>query len=314
MTPRVPFLSRNWRLKLFSLLLSCVLFLVVSGQSSARIEVEYSIQYEIADDIMLVSDAIGKVAPRKLVATLKGPWATFRNYGDVEAITIDLTGSEPGTVLHRIDPADIDAGAGMSIVTISPSQVEITLDRRVEKLVPVEIDPLGRPAFGFEIAEMRADPPRVKVEGPMAKMRILDFVYTRPVNLRDREDDISEQVELRPPTPPLRLVDRTSVTVFVDISEEMLQRTFEMSVRIDNAPKGTRIAPETVVVTLKGPRRFVDRLAKDSLTAVIDANPEAQVGGSFEKVFTIEPALPERTQITGTVPKIAVWVPRRRRN
>jgi YbbR domain-containing protein len=306
---RLKELQRNWTLKVFSLMISILLFLFVSVESSTVIDVEYAIDYRTADDIMLTSPA-----PRKLTATLKGPWATFRTFGNLETVVIDLSTAEPGTLRHRIDVSDVAPPTGMKVMSIRPSEIELGLDRRVEKLVSVEVDPLGRPAFGFDIVEIRVDPPRVRVEGPMSKIRVLDFVHTRPINLRDRTEDLTVEAELRPPTPPLRLVDRTAVSVFVDITEDVTSRDLNLPVVLVNAPSGATATPDIVEVELKGPRHVVDRLGQDALQAVIDVSPEASLGETkFEKTVSIRPELPERTVVVGALPSVMVTLPGRRR-
>lgn len=308
-------LTRNWTLKLFSLLVSFVLFLFVSVESNNVVEVEFPIIYDAPDGLVVVNDP---PPPSRVVATLKGPWAAFRttlrNMGQLEPVIISLP-NEPGPTRQRIETEMLDPPAGMEVLAMSPTEVELTLDRLVEKLVMVEVDPLGRPAFGFEIASMRADPPRVRVEGPLTKMRTLDFVHTKPVNLRDRETDLVEEVKLQPPIGRIRLVDRTSVIVHVDIVEEFTERTFELPVRVENAPPDTQLSKNVVRVTLKGPRRFVDRLGRNALVAVVDVGQEAASEvEQVQKRVELRPALPDRTEILGERPSVTVSFPRRRRN
>jgi len=300
---------KDWNLKVFSLLVSVVLFLFVNLQSGTSVNVEFPIEYRTADDIMLVADT-----ETTLIATMKGPWASFRSFADVPPVVIDLREKLPGPVLFRLSAGHIRTPAGMEVLSFRPYQLEIELDRRVEKLVAVEVDPLGRPGFGFEIADMHADPPRVRVEGPMSKMRTLDFVHTRPVDLRDREDDLSIEVELRPPLQPLRLTERKAVMVFVDISEEFSQRNFELPVRLVGAPSFAKVTPRVVLVTIKGPRRVVDGLDAKTLEAVVDVEAEMAARlKRFEKTIALSPELPDRAQILGGAPKVGITIPRRHR-
>lgn len=307
----IQLLTRNWTLKLFSLGVASLLFLFVSVESGNLVEVSYPLLFETPRELMITSEV-----PPRLTATLRGPWANFRNFSNVKPVVIKLDEVEPGTIRRRIETDAISPPAGMSVVALRPSEVEITLDRVVEKLVMVEVDPLGRPAFGFEIASMRADPPRVRVAGPLNRMRTLDFVHTKPVPLRDLEESLEEDVNLQPPLPPLRLVDRTSVTVYVDIVEEFAERTLELPVVLANAPRGSHPVPEVVTVTLKGPRRFVDRLDKESMAALVDLRGGEELEGvdTVEKIVAFRPELPERTQVVGGAPKVAVLLGKRRRN
>ena len=305
-------LSGDLSLKLFSLLVSVVLFLFVSAESSTPVDVEFPLQYRTPDDMLITSDV-----PGVLSVTLRGPWAKYRSFegGDLEPVNIDLIEAEPGLTRYRIETRDIKAPAGMDVVAISSSELEVNLDRRIEKQISVEVDLIGRPAFGYEIAKVESEPQRVRVVGPKTKMQTLDFVYTRPVDIRERDKSVRSPVELRPPASPMQLADIRGVEVFVEIREEMLIRNMVVPVRLDNEPRGSSVAPETVLVSIKGPRRIVDKLEKDQLVAVVDVLQEVQQSKQhFQKSIQLV-GLPDRTEVAGALPKVDVSLrrPSRRR-
>lgn len=313
MRPRLKWLTENWRLKVFSLVVSILLFTFVSVEYSTVVGVEYPIDYRTADDIMITTTD----RPSTLKVTLKGPWATFRSFSDLPPVIIDLSGEAPSPLPLRktIQSEWIKSPAGMSVVALQPSQVEITLDRKVEKAVAVEPDYDGRPAFGFDIDEVVIAPPRVRVVGPLSEIRTLDFVHTKPVKLADRSEDLTVEAELKRPSALVRYIDRATVTVTVSITEVTTNRAFELPVRIENAPEGTEKNPDLVKIEIKGPRHLVDRLAKDAFGAVIDASAQVAEGKlTFEKPITIKPDLPERTKLVGETPKVTVTLPGGRRN
>ncbi|HET6346993.1 MAG TPA: hypothetical protein VFH51_18805, partial [Myxococcota bacterium] len=76
-----------------------------------------------------------------------------------------------------------------------------------------------------------------------------------------------------------------------------------------NAPRGSHLETTTVPLTIKGPRRVVDKMDKDTLEAYIDVGAEANDGQtSVEKPVSVRPELPERTQIVAPVPKVEVQI------
>jgi YbbR domain-containing protein len=307
---RVKWLTENITLKLFSLLVAGVMFAFVSWDSDTPVEVAFPIKYALANDIILIGNP-----PNELHATLQGPWATLRaaDREQQSPVVIDLSDRGPGTLRYRVETTDIKPSVGLEVDTYWPLELELELDRLVTRTIPVEPDIAERPAFGYEILSVQIDPPRVDVEGPMKKMRTLDFVSTRPIDIGGREDDVRLEVDLRQPGPDLRLKQR-QVTVLVEIGEEFVQRVFnEIRVGTEHAPRGTRVAPRTVSVTLKGPRRLVDSMKRSDVKVVVDVMPEAAEGETgFEKQIELRDA-PERTQLVAPVPKVAVSVPRRQR-
>lgn len=305
---RLKWVTENLSLKLFSLLVAGVMFAFVSWDSDTPVEAVFPIKYMLANDIILVGNP-----PTVLHATLEGPWASLRaaDREEQSPVVIDLSDRGPGTLRYRIETKDIRVPAGLEVGTHWPLELELELDRLVTRSIPVEPDIAERPAFGYEIISVQIDPPRVDVEGPMKRMRTLDFVSTRPIDIGGREDDVRLDVELRQPGPALRLKER-QVAVLVEIGEEFVQRVFN-NIRVgkENAPRGASVTPSNVTVTLKGPRRLVDSMKPSAVKVFVDAMPEAGEGKTgFEKQIELRNA-PERTQLVAPVPKVVVNMPRR---
>lgn len=304
---RLPALTQNLSLKLFSLVVSVLLFLFVSIESATPVDVDFRVEYRTADDIMIVGDA-----PTVLHTTLRGPWATFRSYdiAEIHPVVIDVMDAGPGTIRRSISTSDVDPPGGMSVVAVRPSELELTLDRKVERQVPVQVDIVGRPAVGYELEAVDVSPARVRVSGPTASMQAIDYLYTRSVNVEGRQDDFTAEVDVRTPPVPLRLKDKR-VSVTVRIFEELVTRSFDgLPVRLVGAPAGTRAVPETVSVKLKGPRNLVESLDPELLEPYVEAQPELDEGlAQFEKAVGLR-GNPERTQWIGTAPRVQIIVPK----
>ena len=302
-------ITRDLTLKVFSLLLASLLFVFVGVESATPVDVDFRLEYRTPDDMMLTGDP-----PTIVQTTLQGPWANLRSFdiNTLPPVIVDLTAAEPNTLRHRIDTSDVQAPGGMKVVGIRPSELELTLDRRVERLVDVAPDIVERPAFGYTIVETRVEPKQVRVVGPMARVRTLEFVSTRPIDVSGQEADVSrENVELRPPSPGIKLLDKR-VRILIEINEESVTRSFSgQKVLIDSAPRGTRVNPDVVGVAIKGPRRFVDTLpAKPAFEIYVDALPELEEGlQTFEKPVMLRKA-PERTLLVIPIPKVTLQIPK----
>ncbi|MBI3180081.1 MAG: hypothetical protein HYZ27_10495, partial [Deltaproteobacteria bacterium] len=270
----------------------------------------FGIDYHPGDDMMVTGDA-----PTSIHATLQGPWANFLSFEstDLDAVVVDLTGAEPGVLKRRIELADIKPPGGMRVISVSPAAIEVTLDRRVERPIEVEAVVPDAPAFGFQATVRRVEPPKVRVVGPATKMRSLEYVTTRPIDVKDRQEDLDIEVELSPPPPGLRLLDK-KVRVLVEIDEEMVQKTFQdVPVALDSAPRGTVVTPAAVTVTVKGPRRTIDALEMKAVQLYVETSPENQDGQvRFEKSVAWRNP-PERALLAAPVPKVVVELPKPKR-
>jgi YbbR domain-containing protein len=309
MASRLRFLTENLSLKLFSLAVAILLFLFVSVESATPVDVDFLVDYKTADDIMITNDP-----PQLLHTTLQGPWASLRSFDPAELtpLVIDLTRVGPGTLRRTIETSDIAAPGGMTVVSVRPSEIEIALDRKVERLVSVQVDITGHPAPGYVLEGVQSEPPRARVQGPMSAMQGLEYVYTRALDIDGRTDDFTLELDVKAPAPPLRIRDRR-VTVSVQIAEEFVTRSFEnLPVQADNAPPGTKLVPDQVSIKLKGPKTVVDALDPTNLQAFVDVQPEYDEGQqAYDKAVKVR-GQPERTQWIGQAPKVQVQIPKSR--
>lgn len=309
MSPRLDVITRDAPLKLFSLFIALVLYFFVTDESAESVDVAFPIEYRLADDIVLMGDS-----PTTIEVTLSGPWAGVRSYdaARLKPVVVDLRNAGPGVTTYRIVEDDIVAPGGMSIVAVRPSQVELTLDRKVERQVEVQAD-LGneKPAFGYEVVDVDVEPSRVRVSGPSKAMQALEHVFTRPLDLAGRDQTFTDDIELRPLQPPLRLRDR-SVSVTVEIREEYVTRAFNVRVVPTEVSAAVRVTPEpeTVKVELRGPRRVLEGFDKQNLVAYVDVATEVAQGlREVEKTVTLS-GQPERASLLGPLPAVRVTIAR----
>ena len=160
---RLAWVLDNWRLKLFSLAVSVLMFFFVGMDSSTPVLVDFRIEYQLPDELVLVGDP-----PDVMHATLQGPWASLRSYDSMKlkSVVVDLRDAGPGRLRRSLETVDVTPPTGMLVMSIRPAELVLDIDRQVERTVPVQIDLKGRPEFGYEVQATSTTPARVKVRGP----------------------------------------------------------------------------------------------------------------------------------------------------
>jgi YbbR domain-containing protein len=132
---------------------------------------------------------------------------------------IDLKNAHaPGDQTVTITERDLGLPPGVSLLRVSPSQVRISLDRRAEKLVPVEVQYSGPPPSGYRMVSQRVFPERVRITGPEGSIERTESAMTDRIDLSSTVSNSEFRVPVVVVDPHLRLVGETdSVTVQVTL-------------------------------------------------------------------------------------------------
>src|SRR5215813_5528073 len=139
----------DWSLKLLSLAIALVLWLVVTGQNepvTAHVNVQLNF-------IRPQSLEISNDPPRTVDIMLTGSRNKLDDLTSLDLVaTVDITDQRAGErVLRLADKAQITLPQGIKVDGFQPSAVPVRLEPIVERQVPVEPKLEGKPPDGFEV-------------------------------------------------------------------------------------------------------------------------------------------------------------------
>ncbi len=195
-------LRRNLGVKIISLLFAILFWLFVLNEgTSNKLAPDKLIPEPQTYTIPLVSSGLD---PNMVVMTqlpvvrvrLQGinPSASIK---DIYA-QIDLSGGVPGESTYIIK---VNTPPGTNVVDFQPANVKLTLDKVLEKTIPVEAVVTGSPANDYQVGSLIVKPSAVNVRGPSTILSNLGKVsveisvsgvndtvqVSRPVSFRDKE-------------------------------------------------------------------------------------------------------------------------------
>jgi YbbR domain-containing protein len=296
----------NIGVKALSLVLAVTVFLLVNTDKEHEIRVRASLEYKYPPDKVLISDRLDEVT-----VTIKGPWRRLRNFDERELnrITLDLTEAPTGEV--QLTPELVSLPQGLKVVSITPHQVRVAFDKRVEKTVEVTAAIEGRPQHGYVVAEHKVVPATVRVRGGERLLAALTSIRTHEVRVDGRSEPFDTQIDLAAPA-GVETDPGQQVTVFVRIEEELVTKRFSglpIAVRGEGGvdPAKWTLDPPQVEVTLTGALLAIDR-AKDKLAPFVKLTPaDVRAGAADVTVEGIPPGVgkrisPERVKVNAVKP------------
>lgn len=211
---------RNWGLKLFSLFLSVLLWLLLVPEEKVFNERTLTLQldlYSIPERVELIEKDVSTVevtlrAPRRLLDQV-GPANVFARLNLENASVIQEE--------YPLNPSIISAPSGARVIRVNPNKVRLRFEPSRELELEVEATIVGQVRSGYRLERVEVMPPRVPVRGPESKVREQDKVFTIPIDVSNltqttelRADLILPRAETRVPT------QQTSVRVRLVIAED----------------------------------------------------------------------------------------------
>ena len=247
--------------RLASLALAVGLWFLIAGKQTAERGLPVPVELRnVPRDLELTGDAVDSVDVR--VRASPGLINSLDS-GKVLA-TIDLAGAQEGERIVQLTPGMIQVPYGFRVVKITPSLLTLNLERTQRKSIPVRPRVIGRPAPGFEVAEVASDPAEVQVAGPRSRVQEIESAFTEPVSVDAADATATEMVNVGLEDPLLRLEGGSRVRVTATVQEVRETRRFA-GLAVEARGRPARLAPSRVSVSVSGPASLVRALVASDL-------------------------------------------------
>jgi YbbR domain-containing protein len=172
-----------------------------------------------------------------------------------------------------LTPDQVRVPFGVEVVQVQPSALAMAFEPSASRQVPVMPAVDGRPAPGYVVGALSADPKTVEVIGPESAVRRVTEALTEPVSVSGARDRVNQSVILGLIDPSLRLTNTRSAMVTVQILPAPLERSLQgRPVHLRNVAPNleAQAIPSAVGLTLRGSREALARVEADDIVAYVD--------------------------------------------
>lgn len=284
----------DWSLKLLSLAIAVVLWLVVTGQNqpvTAHVNVQLNF-------IRPQSLEISNDPPRTVDVMLTGSRNKLDDLTALDLVaTVDISDQRAGErVLRLADKAQISLPQGVKVDGFQPSAIPIRLEPIIERQVTIEPKLEGKPDDGYEVYGVRPNKGSVTVRGPESRVNAIQKVFTESIWLSGhRQTFTASNLGIDVPDTKVDLLDPV-VSVEVEISERPVEKTFSAVPVYDAA--GVRMQGEPMEVTVSGPPSILDALKAEALRIVLA--PQSGTSSVMEPRLQLAPELQGKVTLKST--------------
>ena len=284
--------------KFFSLALVVLLYIWVMGDRDSEVTLNTTLRLAVPEGMVLVNQ------PRKEVElTLSGRWTALERLSasnNLPPLLVDLEDAVSGNQVLRLDEGMVQLPPALRVTSIDPSFISIELQPRKEKRVSISPRFIGELPQGYQLGRVKVVPSTTTINGPADLLVAIEEIDTEAIDLSSKRQDFAAQLRLQHSSPLVRDDLKELVQVSVAVESLQLDRTFEaLPVVAVNTTLATTIQPETVSVTLRGPKEVLERLEADTLLATLDLSVEdTRPDGLFQKQVQITNLPPDVELVT----------------
>jgi len=186
-------ITENWTLKIVSLLFAFFFWLFIMGER--RLEVAYRVPLEfqnIPAELMVVSEVPGTIDIR-----VSGPRTLQMKVSPNDiSIVVDLADLQPGLTTVKGLEERLNLPSGLRVTRLSPSFIDVKLERVQQKKVPIRIELGGEPLPGFMLGKVKVVPDKVTIEGGETELKSVVEVVTEKVDLNGVNAGFSQIIPL----------------------------------------------------------------------------------------------------------------------
>ncbi len=176
----VKLLTDNWTLKIISLIFALLLWMFIMGER--RLEVGYPVPLELQSlpQGLMVANEV----PSLIDVRVSGPRTLLAKISPNDiSVIVDLSDLQPGLTTFKRLEERLNLPSGLRVTRLSPSFIDLKLERIKQKLVPIKIVLAGEPLTGFKVGNVRVVPDEVIVEGAESELKSVTGVTTEDVDL-----------------------------------------------------------------------------------------------------------------------------------
>jgi len=289
---------RNNTLRLLSLLLAFALWIYVSNEQNPVREKVISINLEhtgMAQDLLITSGM-----PDNVRVKVQGNRNQLANLapGDFKAV-VNIPEGKTGEIVL---PVQVSTPAGLRVAQVIPEEVSLTIDRLVEKQIPVAVSLRGVPAEGSTALAPVCQPGTVVARGPSQIVSRISRA-SAVLDIQSATNNIEQTIEISVGHSNVSL-NPAAVDVFVPIVSTPLTKTVPVLPQVTGRPAAgftvRHSAAEPATVQLTGPADVLDALAGIQ-TEPVDVN-------GADKSITKEVALPAPQGVSVQPGRVTVQV------
>ncbi|MBF0457554.1 MAG: YbbR-like domain-containing protein [Nitrospirae bacterium] len=187
------FFTENTELKLITLVLSLILWFIVTLRGQTEVIMELPIEYKNIPK----SVEITKTSAKFVSVSIKGQERIVKNLlpKDIN-VFVDLSKVKQGETMFYFTKENIKLPPSLTLAKFNPSNVIVQTEEVFTMSLPIKPVLKGTPKNGFIVDEVMVIPEEISATGSRQALNKLEYIETEPVNVKDADASFEKTVRL----------------------------------------------------------------------------------------------------------------------
>lgn len=287
--------TKNWLLKLLSLIIGASLWYFVVGEDRVDLIVTMPLELRNLPTDLVIANQYKK----DIEVALSGPRRLIQDMRQQNiSLPIDLSTAQPGAMVIQNKADAIPLPQGISVQRVQPATLTLLVDRLVQKDFPISPVTKGKPATGYSLESLSLKPPRITVTGPQTVLEKEQHLKTSAIDLEGLMTSTTVQAHLDLNEAMIKLIGETVIEARVALKETMVRKTIRGVMIKRPGGEEIRFTPNMVTVEAEIPTLVAEETPELSLLL------RASLRGPIDKSSTEVQVQVNGIQVPGHAPLV----------
>jgi len=186
-------LFKNFGIKIASIILAIVLWIVASSRGQSEIFVDIPLEFmNLPSGLEMINSTDKTVS-----LNIKGPEKLIKNLKqtDIRA-SIDLSKTKKGESTFYLTQDNIKLPRSITLLNISPSSITVTTEETVSNSVRVIPVITGKPERGYKLQATAVVPKNIEIEGIQSEVSKIRNIKTEPLDITGVKETFAQELKL----------------------------------------------------------------------------------------------------------------------
>ncbi|CAK8722979.1 YbbR-like protein [Candidatus Electrothrix aarhusensis] len=242
-------------LKLISLALGILVWFLAVGTD--QMDVSMSIPIEILN--LPKNLVIYNQYQKEISVTLRGPRGIIQELRNrPPSLSLDLSDADSDTIVLNTETLSFPLPSGISILRMQPASITLSIDKLVERQLPITAVTEGDVAQGYLLQGVSLNPDKILVSGPESIVSLEQTLKTYVINLSGLNHSTTLPVHLDLSPEFMELIGETTVVAKLAVVDKFVEKKVrKIPINIRDAEQEVLVKPNSITVVAGIPEKLI---------------------------------------------------------